>query len=168
MFGHTRLHPLTLAHTLHTFRTSHVCGCAKFRTFALLHTFLKKIWKKPCSHICTHIAHILHVARVRMCEISHIRTFAHIFENKIWKKPCSHIAHISHVAPTRKLYTFGMCAVVRNFTHSRTFLQSFANKLNWPRLHTHRTHFARLQMCEFPTFALLNSACASKQDFIVL
>ena len=136
-------------------------------------SFLKRpwnVWSYPIAptNTCSHIAHISHVARVRMCEISHIRTFAHIFENKIWKKPCSHIAHISHVAPTRKLYTFGMCAVVRNFTHSRTFLQSFANKLNWPRLHTHRTHFARLQMCEFPTFALLNSACASKQDFIVL
>ena len=133
-----------------------VCGRAKFRTFALPHTFPKIFWQKktPAATQCT--LHTLRTrAGVRTCEISHIHTSAHISKKFLAKKTSSshtmHVAHTSHVCG---------CADVRNFAHShfRTHFQKIFGKKNLRQPHNVRcTHFARVRVCgraKFRTFAL--------------
>ena len=70
-------------------------------------------------------AHRTHFARVRTCEISHVRTYVHIsaffFQKNISGHACTHIAHILHACRCAK------CAKFCTFTLLPTFLQFLLN-----------------------------------------
>ena len=161
-----RLHPL--AHYAY-FAHVRVCGCAKFRTFALLHTFFsKKIQINSAQHTCTHIAHISHA-----CGRAKFRTSAilHTFFSKNFKlTPPNTLARTSHTLRTR--------ADVRNFARSHFcthICNNLSRKYQWPHLHPHRTHFACMWVCEilhisifahiFYNFLYCECMCANLQNF---
>merc|ERR1712051_373216 len=96
---------------MHIAHILHACGCAKFRTSAHPHAC------KMCAmcivwlpEFCFAKKFLEMCVKVRMCEISHVRTFTHISKNFFAKQtPGSHTMHVAHI-----LQACG-CADVRNF-----------------------------------------------------
>ena len=134
-----RLHPL--AHCAH-FARVRVCGCAKFRTFALLHTFFSKFSK---STLHTRLARTSHTFRtragVRNFARSHFCThFCNFFQKNISGHNCTHIAHISHACGCAK------CAKFFTFTLLHTFLHMIAHKLP-KRICIHIEHITHVWKC---------------------
>merc|ERR1712051_513512 len=133
-----------------------VCGCAKFRTSAHPHAC------KMCAtcmvwlpEFCFAKKFLEMCVKVRMCEISHVRTPARV----------QNVCNVHGVAARgffcKKKFGY-VCesADVRNFAHPHfhTHIQKFFCKKNlWQPHHAHCTHFASVRVCgraKFRTSAL--------------
>ena len=160
--GNVRSHPRTPAcPSLHPlthyklFARVRVCGCAKFRTSALLHTFFSKIFKLTKPTKLARTSHTYRTFCVRVCGCAKFRTFAllHTFFSKNFK-----LTQPTKLA--RTLHTFCTSAYVGNFALLHTFLQFFSKKYQRPYLHAHRTHFSHFECAKcakFRTFTLLHT-----------
>merc|ERR1712051_883048 len=102
---------------MHVAHILHACGCAKFRTSALSHTYPKNFCKKKLWQ--PHHAHCTHFASVRVCGRAKFRTSAlsHTFPNFFLQKKKT------PAATPCTLHTFCTRAGVRTceISHIRTF-----------------------------------------------